>query len=373
MMINTWNVASLRSYEQAHEHFENTRYPARSKKWLSHQRPLRNTQSSHLRVEKHEVHGVPCYDLVLYETPLIRYFKPNADGERAVWLLNHYSCSSQKFLWNAKWWNGMKLTTDANQEIKLQLSGDASLAEKIWGDPFTCKLVFDAENRIILHKSAHIPFGRKVSTATHRAKRKRMREHFAMIFDMLEMQYQSFLEGVIVDRDEGRPFSNRKIGDLKSELHVRVGNCDYDALTADDMTHLMQFAQQSCKHIAQSIVNRRAYNFKPPSSARFDWGTFKTLQERGELPNDGAPLSFHTEAVRQALTPTWEDIRKAVDLDLQYIGGLASGDALTPYPQFAKTYARRCYSLRGRASVDLPNALGIEVYNKLVSRKGVVY
>lgn len=372
MMINTWNVASLRSYEQAHEHFENTRYPARSKKWLSHQRPLRNTQSPHLRVEKHEVHGVPCYDLVLYETPLIRYFKPNADGEHAVWLLNHYSCSSQKFLWNATWWNGMKLTTDAKQEIKLQLSGDASLAEKIWGDPFTCKLVFDAENHIILHKSAHIPFGRKVSTATHRAKRKRMREHFAMIFDMLEMQYQSFIDGVEINEHKGQPFRSRGYDkSVSSATRDRLKDEGFKALTPDDLTAIVQFASNCCHNIAESIVNRRAYQYD--TGGRMTWDTLMEMKNKREIPVDGLLLSAHVPEVIERLTPTWDDIKKAVELDLMFLAGVAEGDEFIPYPQLAKTFAKRCYGLVKPALGDIPNMLGIETYGKLVNRKGVVY
>lgn len=374
MMINTYNVASIFNYEQAHQHFETTRYPARSRKWQPHQRPLRNTASPHLRIEKLTVHGVPCYDLVLYDTPLVRYFEPQPNGEHAVWLLNHYSCSSQKFLWNARWHNRKKLTTTDGTEFQLQLSGSSGVAVKVWGDPFTCKLVFDAEHRVIIHKSAHIPFCRKVSTTTHRAKRKRLREHFSMIFDMLEMQYQSFIDGIIVDTNDGRPFGSRDVMRLKSQdLLAKLESCDFDSLTPDETTQIMQFAQYSCQQVAQNIVNRRGYNYKPPNNARYDWDTYKRLQEQGALPNDGAPLSFHTAEVRQALTPTWEDIKRAVEIDLQFLCKLAKGDELKPYPQFAKTYAQRCWGLNVKTNEDIPNALGAETYGKLVSRKGVVY
>ena len=86
--ISTYNLARIRNFEDAEQHFNETKKP-RTTRWLDHQRPLRDTRSTHMRIEKAHYNGIDCYDLVLYTTPLIRYFRPNDKGERAVWLLNH--------------------------------------------------------------------------------------------------------------------------------------------------------------------------------------------------------------------------------------------------------------------------------------------
>jgi hypothetical protein len=103
------------------------------------------------------------------------------------------------------------------------------------------------------------------------------------------------------------------------------------------------------------------------------WEETRQRKEQLKLPKDGALLSAHCPEVIERLTPTWEDIRKAVEIDLMYLAGVAEGNQYVPYPQLAKTFAKRCYGLVKPAFGDIPNMLGIETYDKLVNRKGVVY
>ena len=372
MMISIWNVAQIRDYKQAHEHFESTRYPARSKKWAEHQRPLRNTSSPHLRIERGEVHGVKYYDLCLYTTELVRYFEPNAQGEEAVWLFNHYSNSSQRFLWNAGWHNRKELTKQDGEKFLLQLSHQAEVARHIWDDHFTCRLVFDMHGKVITEKSVHIPFARKASSDTHRAKRKQLREDFTPVFDMLEMQYQSFIDGVEINEHKGQPFRSRGYDkSVSSATRDRLKDEGFKALTPDDLTAIVQFASNCCHNIAESIVNRRAYQYD--TGGRMTWDTLMEMKNKREIPVDGLLLSAHVPEVIERLTPTWDDIKKAVELDLMFLAGVAEGDEFIPYPQLAKTFAKRCYGLVKPALGDIPNMLGIETYGKLVNRKGVVY
>lgn len=375
MMINTWNVASIRDYKQAHEYFESTRYPARSKKWFDHQRPLRNTSSPHLRIERGEYNGHKFYDLCLYQTSMVRYYEPNDAGEEAVWLLNHYSNSSQRFLWNAGWHNRKRLVKQNGDEFALQLSGQASVAQKLWGDSFTCKLVFDSHGKVIAEKSVHIPFTRRASTDTRRAKRKQMRENLTPIFDMLEMQYQSFIDGIVIEEHDGRPFASRNYGvHISEDIKQRWRKGGYEALTPDDLTVVVSFATDCCRNIAKNIVNRRAYNYHNyDTGGRLSYDEYNRRKDMLLVPVNEMPLTSHMPEVIARLTPTWDDIKKAVETDLMCLAGLANGDELTPYPQLAKTYAKQCYNLRVEDWNDLSNALGIETYGKLVNRKGVVY
>jgi len=372
MMISIWNVEAITNYAQAHRFFENARYPARSKKWAEHQRPLRNTSSPHLRIERNEVHGVKCYDLCLYETALVRYFEPNAQGEEAVWLFNHYSNSSQRFLWNAGWHNRKEFTKQDGEKFLLQLSNQEEIAKHLWGDHFTCRLVFDMHGKVITEKSMHVPFARKTSTDTHRAKRKQLREDFAPVFDMLEMQYQSFIDGVEINERKGQPFKSREYAkSVSSDTRSRLKTEGFKGLTPDDLTAIVQYASNCCHKIAESIINRRAYHYE--TDRYLSWEETRQRKEQLKLPKDGALLSKHCPEVVERLTPTWEDIKKAVELDLMYLAGVAEGDEYVPYPQLAKTFAKRCYGLVRPAFGALPSILGEDTWYKLLNRKGVVY
>jgi len=372
MMISIWNVEAITNYAQAHRFFENARYPARSKKWAEHQRPLRNTSSPHLRIERNEVHGVKCYDLCLYETALVRYFEPNAQGEEAVWLFNHYSNSSQRFLGNAGWWNRKEFTKQNGEKFLLQLSNQEEIAKHLWGEHFTCRLVFDMHGKVITEKSVHVPFTRKSSTDTHRAKRKQLREDFAPVFDMLEMQYQSFIDGIEINERKGQPFKSREYDKVvSSDTKTRLKTEGFKGLTSDDLTAIVQYASNCCHNIAESIINRRAYHYE--TDRYLSWQKHQEMKSNYQIPVHGELLSKHAPEVIERLTPTWEDIRKAVEIDLMYLAGVAEGNQYVPYPQLAKTFAKRCYGLVKPAFGDIPNMLGIETYDKLVNRKGVVY
>ena len=386
--VNVNNLPRISSYERAQDWFNKVHNPVRSKKWLPHQRPLRNTQSPHLRIENHEVNGVDCYDVCLYETPLIRFFQPNSNGERAVWMQNHYSYSSSNFMWAMGWHNRMNLQTTDGIAFPLFVSDQTGIAVNLWGDKFTCKLVFNSEFKVITDKSAYIPAMRKSSSATHRAKRKALREHMSMVFDMLEMQYQSFISDITVNTREGDPFNKRDQAKLPDGLRSRLHYTGIEDLSPDDMTHIMQYASATCHAVAQSILNRRAYAFEYP---KFDMSPYDgnweirrmgydarerrdaELRSRGEAPCDDQLINYHTPELQAYLTPKWDDIRRAVDMEFQTLVGLRDGDAYIPYQMFAPDLAQRVWAVKCSHVDDIPRVMGEDIYCKLVNRKGVVY
>lgn len=370
--INMYNVESIRSYEDADKHFNDTRKP-RTERWAEHQRPLRNTAARHLRLEKGDYNGIPYYDCMLYQTAMVRYFQPQPNGERAVWLTNHYSNSSQSFLSNAGWWNRKKLYGDDGEVFELQLSRFERMARELWGDSFTVKMIFNADNKVILDRSAHVPFARKIASTTQRAKRKAFIDSLTPVFDMMEMQYQSFISDIVIDSDKGAPFVPKNWGaDFSMETHKKLNESGVINLTDTEMTQLVQFATRQCRYNAASLVNRRAYDYHPPNT-HVTWQERQELRDKLEMPVDNEMLHYHSQEVQDALTPTWDDLRQALRGDFLWLARIGEGDEFQPYPQFAKTYAQSVYNMRVDNWDDLPNLLGIETYHKLTSRKGVVY
>lgn len=97
-----YKLPTISGYPQAHRYFNETRKPPRSKRWEEHQRPLYTVSARHYRIERSAAakHGTPeYYDLMLYGTPLVRYFQPEADGSFVMFLHGHSSNSSRQFLW----------------------------------------------------------------------------------------------------------------------------------------------------------------------------------------------------------------------------------------------------------------------------------
>ena len=93
-------LPTIDSYEAAQMYFMTKAKPPRSKKWMEHQRPLRNTRLHHYRIEHHtQADGQEWYDVVLYQTPMARYYKP--EGTRRRVLLNGSGTNlSNQFRWS---------------------------------------------------------------------------------------------------------------------------------------------------------------------------------------------------------------------------------------------------------------------------------
>jgi hypothetical protein len=270
------------------------------------------------------------------------------------------------------WHNRKILRGDNGEEFPLQLSSQSSVAVRLWGDEFTTKLIFNADGNVILDRSVHVPFARKASSTTRRAKRKELVESLSMIFDMMEMQYSSFVSDIMVDSYKGQPFTSKDWGaDFPKGTYDKLRTTGLAELDANQMTSVVHFATRQCHNNARSIVNRRAYDYRGPSYTT--WAERQRLMDEKQLPVDNVMLDYHSKEVQDVLTPTWDDLRESLKNDFLWLCKMEGGDEFLPYPQFAKTYAQRCYIMRVKDAEDLSNVLGIETYCKLTSRKGVVY
>lgn len=94
------SLPTIDSYEAAQMYFMTKAKPPRSKRWAEHERPLRNTRLHHYRIEHHtQADGQEWYDVVLYRTPMARYYKP--EGSRRRVLLNGSNTNlSNQFRWS---------------------------------------------------------------------------------------------------------------------------------------------------------------------------------------------------------------------------------------------------------------------------------
>jgi hypothetical protein len=363
--ISTYNLASIKSYEEADAHFNNTPKP-RTTRWLEHQRPLKNTRFTHLALEKGHLNGVAYYDCRLYDTPLVRYFEPNDKGERAVWLAYHHAQSSSRFTAHMGWWNGKQVHDDQNQPANIVYATSTGGAERVWGDSFTCKLLFNSDNRLVRDKSAHIPVFRRSSTATMRARRKALKAKFDVMLAIMELQFDEMVHSHELRVADGEPFSRSR--DLRHHIpsyytaskiiRSMAGEAGHEP-TDDERTTLTQFVVALSKHTLGNIMNRR---FHDAVRQRTGW-FYKDI--RNDYRDDGT-LSQQPEDIQAAVTPSYKEVCSNAMACLVGMVGL-DADARIPYPQFPANLPRTYYW--GEPSKWLEP----EAYAKLVSRKGVIY
>lgn len=361
--IDTNSMKRLSTYENAEKWF-NEIGPRKSRRWQSDERPLRDTRSTHLALRQTEHLGVPCYDLVLYQTPLIRYFKPNQDGERAIWLQNYPSQSTQKFMWAHGWSCGTKMLDQNDKVCRVIATTQTRLASELWGDEFTCKMVFDANNKLIRSKSAHLPIFRRSSTATMRARRKTLKQKIDVMLAMLEMQFTSLIGETKYDIWQGRdigagaphfPLIEHAMRGV--QMLEKGGNPD-----DDDLTRLVEYMKFSAKQVIENTINRRLYS---KYADRYRW--HRLLEG---APDESGRLSDLTQEQREMAVPTAEEVIKGVAIKVMNMAGLHA-DMRVPMPQFPAEIPRTMRTSGN--SEDIVNLLGGVLYHKLISRKGEIY
>jgi hypothetical protein len=369
--IQTHNVKAIRSYEEAEAHFNNTPKPSRSTKWQDFMRPLRNVSAPHLRIERHTYDdgthgGVPYYDLCLYQTPMVRYFKPNAQGERAIHMQWHYSNSSARFMQRHGWNNGMTLLADNNEHFDLPISGTCSMARRLWGDDMTVRLMVDTQGRVIRSKSAYLPAFRQNSTSTMKARRKAMKQKLSVMLDLLEMQHQDIIDEVVVDIDHGAPFTSHYHTRYPAKTHAgsALTSWLYDnEPDTDSLTGLAHYIRMVGLEVATGLANRRLD--KVCIDRTQYW---RDRYTRSDYVNK-APISAQPEDLRALITPSPKEVKDRVVADLMKLAGLGGADGRVEHPLFGRL-PRVWY---GPARSEPEQAYDPETYSKLVSRKGVIY
>lgn len=372
--ISMWNVAAPRDYARADKHFNETKKP-RTSRWAEHQRPLRNTAARHLRIEKGQAHGVNYYDMCLFDTALIRYYEPHADGSQAVHIRDHYSQSSRAFLCAHGWQGGIQLRRDDDTAVSMPLSHETGLAHTLWGDDFTTRLVLHPNGTLDMKRSVHIPFFRRKSSTTLRAKRARVKEALSIVLDLVEFKYGSTLDEVALDiYGVGRPFAGRSKhnGNLETRQALALIAHGEGTPNPEALGIAVKYAMDSIAPIIEHIASQRAYKMSPPPV----W--YRKMQpedQRKEAPIDEERIVDQPPSVREEITPTVDAVKRALLEDFYNLARVSTPDEAVPYPQFAADMARVVHAsgLHRSGMEGIKESFGIETYHKLVNRKEVVY
>lgn len=176
---NTHELPYVRDYAEAHAHWEKTPFPARSKKWAPHQRPLKNTQSPHYRLEK----GNGYYDVCLYTTVMARFYEPTSTGVERRCYIGHHSQTSQKFMADvlSVWPFKRHYTTDG-REVIAPITG-----KKLPNSAFSADLMF-VGGKLDVATSQHSPIFKRVSSNQDKAERKHVKAALDSLFTLCALR-----------------------------------------------------------------------------------------------------------------------------------------------------------------------------------------
>ena len=198
-MNNMNNVERICGYNQAARYFEETKKP-RTVRWGEDERPLYNTAAHHYRIVKGSDNSGKFYDLVLYSTSMIRYYKPSLTGEQRVLVRGYSSSASRAFVWHHGVGMGKLLNVvDAQGGVRggrLMLSPETYKATD-HGVPhgWSADLMFtDSSLRTIDGtRSRHIPLYKAASSDEDKAKRKQLKQTVDHWIELLGYRLDEYL------------------------------------------------------------------------------------------------------------------------------------------------------------------------------------
>lgn len=247
-----WNCAKLYSYPQAQRHFE-SRGAVRSKRWQANERPLVGTREKWFKLVKENDY----YDLVLYKTPLVRYFKPEDNGDHMVWLRGEYHNKTWQFLRQMSWgcWYSEGLPTVGGQRVVVPLVTQVKEPHGLVPVDWSATLVFNSDDKLILEKSDHRPIAVAHSSTEDKEARKKLTAAVKGILDLMVVRLPTFHAEASIGRQRGWAFGGlgdkaaaRKVGETIREV-VQLG----EELTDEGLHNLLPY----CQDVYNTALSKR--------------------------------------------------------------------------------------------------------------------
>jgi hypothetical protein len=298
---NTHELPYVRDYAEAHAHWEKTPFPSRSKKWSPHQRPLKNTQSPHYRLEK----GDGYYDVCLYTTVMARFFEPTSIGERRCYL-GHHSQTSQKFMADvlSVWPFKRHYTTDG-REVIAPITG-----KKMPHSEFSADLLF-VHGKLDVAASQHAPIFKQVSSDQDKADRKHVKQALDPLLTLCVMRMPELELSTTADFNvAGHFYSARTHYAQERDIALLVK----DIMIGDQpQTNHVNAFMGMADSIYQKIVSDRAM-----ALGMIGWNTQGCAAT--DLPSDQRVTE------KEFIASIWRMVQKH--------GRLGNRSATAPYPMF---------------------------------------
>lgn len=260
MYANVKGLARVQTYAHAEKYFAEVQPHSRCKKYLPYQRslkPQRPSGNHHYRIEKHEEGNY--YDLVLYQTTMARYYKPNPDGSERRLYNGHNTQTSKQFMWQVcgKWSRFKALAIGRDEPVIVPLYSRDALPDRT--DLFTADLTYINEE-LDLSRSHHTPHYRFVMTEDDKANRAKIKNLMRPFLDLMYLRMPAFIENAEVNYTSGRPFGG-------NNMRFSVRNGAEDMLASlmaeqvpreDDVNAFFDL----CQERFNTIASKRGYNQK---------------------------------------------------------------------------------------------------------------
>jgi hypothetical protein len=291
----------LPSYEKAEALFNRTK-PMRGKSMPENERPMHHKRGGaykKYRVAKVEVHGREAYDLILFDTPVIRYFKPNPDGSRHISLSIYPSIATTKFAQHHGWMRNVMLSTERTEVYVYY-----PLKYKSGVSAF---LTLDIDGRLDTSRSWHQGMCKYLSSAEDKQHRKDFKKHLDVVFDLLYVQEFSIREQAAASLGKSYYYGNYSlpiIDDLTKYVDAKIANPNADVmLHPGTLGQIVDRCAQALKEEASNEACREVS--KNPEYGYHNW------QARHDYVDERKPQLIATLDMKKVITKVRDEMLRS--------------------------------------------------------------
>ena len=319
------------NYQTAHDRFNETRKPPRSKKYNDNQRPLRRVSESHLMLQK-DAHS---YVYKVNGVDVARVYEPNAQGEYEVAVIGLYGTYDIHLQYKfTGYYNRVGIETTTGDTVRVPLNPHY----RDQGKDFSALLTYNSSHQLIVEKSWHADVYRLASTKGDKDTRKSLKEELDAYVTLQLFKLPTLRDNVNLSSSMGRPFGESRLGyAIQSDMMSAMQNRPLP-LESQSFMETFDKVAQDCFDM---LASKKVYS-ADNGNLFYKMGNWH--RQRDPAAADDA--QEQADDIVAGITP--EEFKKSLVARLMSFAGLSKGTESIALPQFSKTLPNSYYTVANK-------------------------
>ena len=322
----------MRTYEQAVEHYENSKAPKRSEKWKKYgdnPRYLRGVSNWHKGIHKEDATGAIYYRL--YNTNVAKFFPPLPDGTRKVEMRYYSSQLTNIFMYEYSLYYYQQTTTEDKQVCVPYVQPEYNDTEP------SATLWLTAEGKLIVDKSKHKDIYTYRSSAEDKQKRKDFKTKLDTLITLAMFKLDEYKDHATFKDDYGQPFGTQHREPVFIEDYRRwVNSAEGGELDVNNPYYVQHFLELG-QGVMDILASNKIYNYVPEGQ-RWSGSLFHTW---GKTQEEKDADALKMREICNEITSA--EFKKSLTNRVLSISGMKTGTVKTPWGQFKESIPRTWY------------------------------
>lgn len=322
----------MRTYEQALQHYENSKAPKRSQKWKKYSdnpRYLNGVSNWHKGIHREDATGAIYYRL--YNTNVAKFYPPLNDGTRKVEMMYYSSQLTSIFMYDYGL-HYQNLTTTEGKSVVVpyvQAPYNSEPSATLW---------FTEGGMLLVDKSKHLDIYTYRSSNEDKQQRKDFKTKLDTLVTLAMFKLDEYKNHATFKDEYGAPFGTQykepvPIQDYRRWVHSASG----DELEVDN-PHFVNYFLELGQGVMDVLASKRIYNYVP-EGGRWSGSLFHTW---GKTPDEIDTINLKMREICNEITA--DEFKKSLTNRVLEVSGIKTGTVKAPWGQFRDTIPRKFYT-----------------------------